>query len=488
MASNRRLWSLMMLAAIVGACVLGSAVPPPPEDALIESTSAIQQADDGQVWNAASDGTFIYFASYSATLATRVTKVRLSNLTRAGNTTLEPNEYGGRGMAVADGIAYVSLLVRPGRIVAIATNNMSRVGNLTLLANENNTRAMLVAGPFLYATATGLGAPIIVQIRRSNFTRVGTLSLTGLASYVTSITLDPQGEFLFGCNYVAPISCAKVRLGDLALVAVRALDPSFTNLNAVTHDGTHLLAGATSPSGPVVIIKLLASNLSVIANLTLESYEIGIGSLVMDQDLGHAHAILNTDPQRATKIRLGSAMVRVGSNEASGNRNGCHDGCALAAGGDVYSLTGAAQPYVLRWTGLSVTTTTAVPTDALLRANGSELTAFDGLVQNAATDGTYAYLPGFGNYRARLTKVRLADMQRVANLSLAGGPSNETHASSVIVLDGAAYVTCRTSPVLILKINTTTMERIATLAFDAGEDNGYVSFTDGTFLYTTALT
>jgi len=263
---------------------------------------------------------FAYFGA--ATIPGRVVKIRLSDFTRVGALTLGPGEDK-IVSAVVDpvaGFAYFGTYTDPGVVVKVRLSDFTRVSSTALDPGESYLFSASIdtnAGFAYFGTYT---APLpqdshglLVKVRLSDLTRVGTLDVTAGPGSVFCSVIDPPGGFAYvGATASFSSAVVKVRLSDFTRADVLTLpDLSVLPSSAVidTAAGFALFGGYDDPA---VVARIRLSDFTRDGTLTLPNGEGFLASAVIDTAAGFAYFGTETAPGRVIKIRL-SDVTRAGA-------------------------------------------------------------------------------------------------------------------------------------------------------------------------------
>ena len=250
---------------------------------------------------------FLYFGTY--TWPGVIVKVRLSDFTRVGSLVLNPGEafLGSAVIDPAAGLAYFAGILNPGStnqgiVVKIRLSDFTRVGSLIMDSSERFLSSALIdsaAGFAYFGTSASLGS--IVKIRLSNFTRVGALSLNGGESGLTGSFIDPAAEFAYFGTSASPGIIVKIRLSDFTRVGSLTLNRGDDNLGTAVVDSAGSYAYFGSAGG---IVKVRLSDFTRVGAISVAA--VGLGSLVIDSAAGFGYLVtgVNYQPSALVRIRL----------------------------------------------------------------------------------------------------------------------------------------------------------------------------------------
>jgi len=274
-------------------------------------------------------GGFVYFGTGAPSFGTgsatgAITKIRLSDFTKAGTLVLNPGE-GNLCSAVIDtanGFAYFGAGTNeqgpaPGIIVKVRLSDFTRVAALTLNPDESGpcTGAIDVANGFAYfGTQTFPGT--VVKIRLSDFTRVGAVTLNPGEDFLTSAVIDISSGFVYFGTADFPGVIVKVRTSDLTEVASLTLNAGEDEAVSAVIDPSSGFAYFGTLEG--IVTKISLSTFSEVGSLTLSPPDF-LGSAVIDVPNGFAYfgGLLSvTKVQLSTLTQVGSAFIAI--NGSSG--------------------------------------------------------------------------------------------------------------------------------------------------------------------------
>jgi len=250
---------------------------------------------------------FLYFGTH--TWPGVIVKVRLSNFTRVGSLVLNPGEafLGSAVIDPAAGFAYFAGILNPGStnqgiVVKIRLSNFTRVGSLILDPSERFLSSALIdsaAGFAYFGTSTSPGG--IVKIRLSNFTRVGALSLNAGESGLTGSFIDPAVGLAYFGTSTSPGIIVKIRLSDFTRVGSLTLNQGDDNLGTAVIDSAGSYAYFGSAGG---IVKVRLSDFTRVGALAIVGG--GLGSPVIDSIAGFAYLVtdVNYPPSAVVRVRL----------------------------------------------------------------------------------------------------------------------------------------------------------------------------------------
>jgi hypothetical protein len=242
--------------------------------------------------------------------------------------TLESGEDYVYSLAVSGGYLYAGLPTSPGKIVKIDLSTFTKVGTLTLSGvDEDYVYSLAVSGGYLYAGLYCTPPGKIVKIDLSTFTKVGTLSLGSGEDYVYSLAVS--GGYLYAGLDTSPGKIVKIDLSTFTKVATLTLSAGENYVESLAVSGGYLYAGL--PTSPGKVVKIDLSTFTEVGTLTLASGENNVYSLAVSG--GYLYAGLSTSPGKIVKIDL-STFTKVATLTLSAGEN------------YVYSLTFSADGYL----------------------------------------------------------------------------------------------------------------------------------------------
>ncbi len=273
---------------------------------------------------------FAYFGTENSTFPLGspgvIVKIRLSDFSLAGTLNLEPGQTPLHAAVIdtANGFAYFATGRIPSAIVKIRLSDFTLAASLTLGKGEDEIQAAVidVANGFAYfaghnATAGVSPQTIIVKVRLSDFTQVGTLKLSP-EGFPYSATIDTTNGFAYVGEQIGvlPGVIVRVRLSDFTSTGVLSLNPGealplsavIDSANGFAYFGTGNFTGPVVPPG--IIVKVRLSDFTRGGALTLNPGEVLPTSAVIDIARGFAFFGTYTFPGTIVEVRL-SDFTRV---------------------------------------------------------------------------------------------------------------------------------------------------------------------------------
>lgn len=238
----------------------------PADSAPLRLATATLDAGENAVTAAVTDGVFGYFAlagspgsTRSDPVPSRLVRVRLSTMARAGSTVLDPAGASFLS-AVTDGThAYFGTDTSPGRVVKLRLADLEQVAELVLSSGEDRVpTAVVLDGVGYFGTATSPGR--VVKVDLAGLTALGSLTLSAGDDSPTAVVSD--GRFGYYATQTDPVRIVKVQLrgakNDLGMGRVDATDLVAGEgpvLGAVA-DGAHGYFGTLTSPARVVKVRL----------------------------------------------------------------------------------------------------------------------------------------------------------------------------------------------------------------------------------------
>ena len=255
-----------------------------------------------------------------------IVRIRLSDFSRAGRLTLNPGEI--NTVSVIDAAAGFAYFGTQSDIVKIRLSNFTRVGTLALNPGEAADSFVIDTPAGFAYLGTGTDPGLVVKVRLSDFTRVGTLALKPGESYLSSAVLDPSAGFAYFGTSGGPVDATspgvivKIRLSNFTRVGSITLNPSEYNLFPAVLDplGGFAYFGTGGCSHPPPwqtgqtcaffgVVKVRLSDFTRVGTLSMDNWPI---SSVIDSASGFAYFGTHSSPGVVVKVRL-SDFTRVGS-------------------------------------------------------------------------------------------------------------------------------------------------------------------------------
>lgn len=241
---------------------------------------------------------FAYFGTSEGAVPASILKIRLSDLTLVGTVVLNPGEFVvGAGVVDSNGFAYFGISAPtfpppgPGVVVKIRLSDFTRVGTLSLASVPGGAYIQSAVidthNGFAYFGASGS----IAKVRLSDFSLNGTIVLPSPANGgLPSAMIDPSNGFAYFGVASAPGVVVKIRLSDFVVVEVLTLKLSDAGLISAVIDSARGFAYfGTNPFGPASIVRIRLSNFTRVDALNLTAGEDGLPTAVIDEKNGFAY-------------------------------------------------------------------------------------------------------------------------------------------------------------------------------------------------------
>jgi PKD repeat protein len=200
------------------------------------------------------------------------------------------NRTGSSVIDIAHGFAYFGLYTSPGIIVKIRLSNFTEVGSITLPAGENYLSSAAIdftKQVAYFGTSTFPG--IIVKINLSTFTQIGSISLNSGENQVYTTLIDPlHGFAYFGLGGVPP-EIIKIRLSDFTRNATLTLPFGQTQPEAAAIDPAGGYAYFGTFTSPGIILKIRLSDFTEVASLSLSQGQDYLSTATIDTGAGFAY-------------------------------------------------------------------------------------------------------------------------------------------------------------------------------------------------------
>lgn len=219
---------------------------------------------------------FAYFGASGS-----IAKIRLSDFSLNGTISLPPPANGGLTSAVIDpskGFAYFGVASAPGVVVKIRLSDFVVYDLLQLKLSDSSLASAVIDSErgFAYFGTNPFGPASIVRIRLSNFTRVDALNLTAGEDGLPTAVIDEKNGFAYFGTYgnreggvcCGPATIVQVRLSDFTRVGTLVLKSGETALGSAVIDTLHGFAyfGTLTRPGIVVSVQLSAQSLLSVSN------------------------------------------------------------------------------------------------------------------------------------------------------------------------------------------------------------------------------
>src|SRR2546427_175621 len=367
----------------------------------------------------------------------------------------------------AHGFAYFATDTAPGIVVKVRLSDFTRVGSLVLQPREQFLSAAVIDPNNGFAYFGSFFSGVIVKVRLSDFTEVGSISARPLRGIgFTTAVMDTVNGFAYFGDYSGRI--VKIRVSDLAK----------GDLNSAvidTSEGTALFATGTTTS-PSEIIKINLSSFKRDGSLTLAPYEtlllLSAGSVIDTEAAGGTFAYFSTytSPSFVIRVKL-SNMSRAGTLKLQQGEEWLSSTVIDPAGGFVYFGTGAPSLGTGSATGaitkIRISDFTKVGTLVLNPGEGNLCSAVidtaNGFAYFGAGTNEQGPVPGI------IVKVRLSDFTRVAALTLNPDESGPC-TGAIDAANGFAYFGTQTFPGTVVKIRFSDFTRVGAVTLNPGED------------------
>lgn len=213
------------------------------------------------------------------------------------------------------GFAYFGM--GEGVVVKVRLSDFTQVGTLTFHSGENLVSSGVIDpgggfayfGGSLWSNTSHVG--IVEKVRLSDFTEVAALNLTanlcsGSCSTGSAAVIDTVRGFAYFVMNMDPSTIYKIRLSNFTLVGSFTLNPGENNIGgqSAAIDPANGYAYFGTGNIPGALVKIRLSNLTRVGALTLQSGENNIGAAVIDSNIGFIYLGLSTNPAIIVRIRL----------------------------------------------------------------------------------------------------------------------------------------------------------------------------------------
>jgi hypothetical protein len=306
----------------------------PADSAPLRLATATLDAGENAVTAAVTDGVFGYFAlagspgsTRSDPVPSRLVRVRLSTMARAGSTVLDPAGASFLS-AVTDGThAYFGTDTSPGRVVKVRLADLEQVADRTLTSGNDGLVSAVSDGTHAYfGTDTSPGR--VVKVRLADLEQVADRTLTSGNDGLVSAVSDGTHAY-FGTD-TSPGRVVKLRLADLEQVAELVLSSGEDRVpTAVVLDGVGYFGTATSPGR---VVKVDLAGLTALGSLTLSAGDDSPTAVVSDGRFGYYAT--QTDPVRIVKVQLRGAKNDLGMGRVDATDLVAGEGPVLGAVAD----------------------------------------------------------------------------------------------------------------------------------------------------------
>ncbi len=282
----------------------------PADSAPLRLATATLDAGENAVTAAVTDGVFGYFAlagspgsTRSDPVPSRLVRVRLSTMARAGSTVLDPAGASFLS-AVTDGThAYFGTDTSPGRVVKVRLADLEQVADRILTSGNDGLVSAVSDGTHAYfGTDTSPGR--VVKLRLADLEQVAELVLSSGEDRVpTAVVLDGVGYF---GTATSPGRVVKVDLAGLTALGSLTLSAGDDSPTAVVSDGR--FGYYATQTDPVRIVKVQlrgAKNDLGMGRVDATDLVAGEGPVLgAVADGAHGYFGTLTSPARVVKVRL----------------------------------------------------------------------------------------------------------------------------------------------------------------------------------------
>ena len=369
------------------------------------------------------------------------------------------------------GFAYFATDTQPGIIVKVRLSDFTKSGSLVLNQGEDSLSAAIIdaANGFAYFGTYKLGNPYgsIVKVRLSDLTRVGSITVNSPLGHFTTAVIDTVNGYAYfgGFNLRGGLEgsnglVVRVRLSDFTLVGTLSL-PNGRELfgSAIGGDG---FAYFSTSSTPAAIYKIRLSDFNL-ANSLVVGEPLGATPLI-DPTTGLSYWPTESDPGSVLRVRL-SDMALTGNLTLKPGEASPNSGIIDPSEGYVYFGTQGTRGLSSEIVKINVANFKRTATLALAPYESLLFLSAAGMIQTEAVGGTFAY---FGTYTtpSYIIKVRLSSMNRVGTLKLQQG---EQAFDNSVIDTAAGFVYFGSDTVFGTGSATSAISRIRTSDFsDAG--------------------
>jgi hypothetical protein len=360
----------------------------------------------------------------------------------------------------ANGFAYFG--TSEGIIVKIRLSDFTRVGTIPLnLGNDNELSSAVIdaVNGFAYF---GTWEGKVVRVRLSDFTPAGILTLQPGEKRLLSAIMDTANGFAYFGTETGII--VKVRLSDFTRVGALFLtNPTMIYAASAVIDADNGFAYFGADMSPGGIAKVRLSDFTYIDALTLARSEDNLRSAVIDSAEGFAYFGTDTKPGIVTRVRL-SDFTRTGALMLNEGEDSITSAAFFTSGqGNFRTALFGTGTYPGRVVAVGLT-------NMLTRDGACILNDNEGDLESAVIDSAnnFAY---FGTYSDPGIIVKVyasAAPSRWGALTLNPGEGRLT--SAVIdTINGFAYFGTNTDPGIIVKIKLSDFTRVGALTLNPGE-------------------
>jgi hypothetical protein len=427
-----------------------------------------------------STGEYAYYgASGSSTY--QILKMRLADSTFVDALVLPAGDVLGGGVIdTTAGTIYVGIRSTPGRIIQIRLSDFTRVGEVVLGGDDNYltwaahdaTTGMAYFG--LEGDASADEPARLIQVRLADLTRLAGVTLHRAQSYPHIGVLDSQAGYAYVVpdNYNGPaLEIVKIDLATFQQTASLVL-PTHHTMQVGLFDAESGYAYFADGNVPTSIFKVDLSTFTLAGTLTLTIDESDLTSGVLDPVGGYAYFAIDNNPGQILKVRL-SDLTRVDALTLNSGETFLDAAVIDPATHIAYFAAETSPGQVVK-----------VDLTTFSRAGALSFNAGENNPRSAAIDTAsgFAYF-GLHTQPAQVVKVNLSNLTRVGVLQFAGG---ENYADTAVLRGQHAYFGLATSPGDVVQVNLPdfTRQEAITLTPDTGglnqalldEDTGYLYF------------
>jgi hypothetical protein len=326
------------------------------------------------------------------------------------------------------GFAYFATDTQPGIIVKVRLSDFTRVGSLVLSGQgEQFSSAGVINPQGDYAIFGSFFSDVIEKVRLSDFTEVGSIhvSLRPHIGFVTAVD-DPANGFAYFGDFFGKI--IKIRTSDLTIVGSLTLPAGtglFGSIIDTANGFAYFNAGGFNNDGTIYKIRL--SNFTI-ANSLLVGPQISATPL-FDPTTGLSYWPTETDPGTILRIRT-SDMSLTGNLTLNADELSPNSGIIDPSEGFAYfgtqavNATSSSKIIKINLANFKrVSTLVLNPTEPLLFLSAG------GVIQTETSGGSFGYFATYSS-PSFVIKVKLSSMSRAATLTLQQG--REYFDSSII--------------------------------------------------------
>lgn len=244
-----------------------------------------------------------------------VVKISLATFTEVGTLTTPLPDISSALVDAANGFAYFG----SSDANVVIKVNLSTFTIVDQMKTGGSNEQAVLDSVHGFAYFAGRGGTVS-QIRLSNFTLAGSISVTDPTRGLFTANIDPTGGFAyFGTFHNSPTTVFQVRLSDFSLINKVNLKGGIFASTSIIDTVNHFLYYGSSGS-PGQIFRISIPDLKRVDTLTLRSGENDLESSVADIGRGFAFFGTDTSPGIVTKINLstfteaGSVGLQAGQN------------------------------------------------------------------------------------------------------------------------------------------------------------------------------